>query len=233
MKVLTAITLLLATTLATFACNLQPKFAYRTKGLAVSFANKTVGNYDQVRWNFGDGTTSTEQNPEHIYTEAGVHVFSLTVSDSNNCSTTFEGKVYVFNSHKNTTTAATNTPAISSSASIESTSKMQTENNGTVIDNNTRAKMNTANESTLISQLNNYPNPFAASTTIRFSLSESTQLYAGVYDISGKLVTVLANGVVESGQQQLVLDRDNLAAGIYLVRIETNSQVATRLIVAQ
>ena len=93
--------------------------------------------------------------------------------------------------------------------------------------------MSATKEPTLISQLNNYPNPFAASTTIRFSLSESTQLYAGVYDISGKLVTVLTNGVVESGQQQLVLDRDNLAAGIYLVRIETNSQVATRLIVAQ
>ena len=34
-------------------------------------------------WDFGDGATSSGQNPEHIYTAAGVYTVSLTVSDGN------------------------------------------------------------------------------------------------------------------------------------------------------
>ena len=33
-------------------------------------------------WNFGDGTTSTDQNPTHTYTAAGVYTATLTVTDS-------------------------------------------------------------------------------------------------------------------------------------------------------
>lgn len=32
-------------------------------------------------WNFGDGNTSTEQNPTHVYTGAGVYTVSLTVTN--------------------------------------------------------------------------------------------------------------------------------------------------------
>jgi PKD repeat protein len=33
-------------------------------------------------WNFGDGTTSTEQDPIHTYTSAGLFTVSLTVSNA-------------------------------------------------------------------------------------------------------------------------------------------------------
>ena len=32
-------------------------------------------------WDFGDGTTSTEQNPEHLYTDYGAYTVTLTVSN--------------------------------------------------------------------------------------------------------------------------------------------------------
>lgn len=35
-------------------------------------------------WNFGDGNTSTLQNPSHIYEEGGAYSVSLTISDGNN-----------------------------------------------------------------------------------------------------------------------------------------------------
>ena len=35
-------------------------------------------------WNFGDGTTSTEKNPTHSYTEAGTYTVSLTISNGAN-----------------------------------------------------------------------------------------------------------------------------------------------------
>lgn len=38
-----------------------------------------------VEWNFGDGTTSTEINPTHIYKETGLYEVTLTASDSLGC----------------------------------------------------------------------------------------------------------------------------------------------------
>jgi len=39
----------------------------------------TIGSY---LWDFGDGATSTSQNPEHTYTVAGKYVVTLTVTDN-------------------------------------------------------------------------------------------------------------------------------------------------------
>ena len=52
-------------------CNLSARFNYKTNSLLVTFANSTVGNYNQLTWNFGDGTPSQEANPIHTYTSAG------------------------------------------------------------------------------------------------------------------------------------------------------------------
>ncbi|MCG3164529.1 MAG: hypothetical protein POELPBGB_00283 [Bacteroidia bacterium] len=55
--------------------------------LTVSF---TESSTDAVAWywNFGDGSTTTEQNPTHIYTVQGTYDVSLTVTDLNGCSDT-------------------------------------------------------------------------------------------------------------------------------------------------
>lgn len=53
--------------------------------LTVSFTNTSTGQITNWFWAFGDGTNSTEQNPVHVYTSAGDHTVTLTVSnrDSN------------------------------------------------------------------------------------------------------------------------------------------------------
>jgi PKD repeat protein len=51
--------------------------------LEVSFSDAST-SYDGITswmWDFGDGSTSTEQNPTHSYTAEGIHTVSLTVSD--------------------------------------------------------------------------------------------------------------------------------------------------------
>lgn len=232
MKLFTVIALFFISTFTAFACNLQPKFAYRTKGLTVTFNNKTAGEYINVLWNFGNGATSTANSPQHTYSEAGIHIFSLTVSDKDNCSTTFEGKVYVFDTHKTTTTALP-TPKITTENSNTALTITPTTKKGTVIDNISSAKATTADTQPIISRLNNYPNPFVSSTTLSFEVSEQTAIQVTVYDIWGRIVKVLANGVVESGHQEIVFERENLATGIYLVTISTRKNSATRLIAVQ
>jgi len=48
---------------------------------AVQFIDQSTGYIADWFWDFGDNETSTEQNPEHIYTNPGIYTVSLTVSD--------------------------------------------------------------------------------------------------------------------------------------------------------
>lgn len=52
-------------------------------GETVSFTDNSTLNPTTWFWSFGDGATSTEQNPTHIYNNEGVYTVSLTVGDGN------------------------------------------------------------------------------------------------------------------------------------------------------
>lgn len=45
--------------------------------LRVQFFNNTSGEVNSYRWRFGDGTSSTEREPQHIYNEAGAYDIEL------------------------------------------------------------------------------------------------------------------------------------------------------------
>jgi PKD repeat protein len=47
--------------------------------LNVSFESRSAGNISSFLWNFGDGQTSTEQNPVHQYLSAGIYTVTLEV----------------------------------------------------------------------------------------------------------------------------------------------------------
>ncbi|MFZ5981492.1 MAG: PKD domain-containing protein [Candidatus Zixiibacteriota bacterium] len=53
-----------------------------TVPLTVSFTDQSTYNPTSWNWNFGDGTTSTEQNPSHTYSTIGTYTVSLTVTNA-------------------------------------------------------------------------------------------------------------------------------------------------------
>lgn len=55
---------------------------YQFAGQTVGFIDATLGNPDQWEWEFGDGNTSTEQNPYHQYLNAGTYDVYLTVRNN-------------------------------------------------------------------------------------------------------------------------------------------------------
>ena len=55
--------------------------------LEVQFTDASSGDVDTWEWDFGDGDTSTEQNPLHTYTSAGDYTVSLTVTGDGGSST--------------------------------------------------------------------------------------------------------------------------------------------------
>ncbi|MEO8417032.1 MAG: PKD domain-containing protein, partial [Ginsengibacter sp.] len=53
---------------------------------AIKFQNLSTGPELKYLWNFGDGITSTQQNPSHIYKNEGTYTVSLSITDLYNCS---------------------------------------------------------------------------------------------------------------------------------------------------
>src|SRR4051794_30527420 len=58
-----------------------------TTPLPVSFTDTSTGSPTTWAWNFGDGTTSTLQNPSHTYATGGTYTVNMTASNSAGSST--------------------------------------------------------------------------------------------------------------------------------------------------
>jgi PKD repeat protein len=61
----------------------------RTSGLAplsVQFLDNSSGYPTSWQWDFGDGTTSTEQNPSHTYASPGTYTVGMTATDGSGAS---------------------------------------------------------------------------------------------------------------------------------------------------
>jgi len=54
----------------------KASFNYKDSGIYVSFTNSSTNNFINM-WDFGDGTTSTEQNPTHKYAKGGTYTVKL------------------------------------------------------------------------------------------------------------------------------------------------------------
>ncbi|RYY55927.1 MAG: PKD domain-containing protein [Chitinophagaceae bacterium] len=66
--------------------------------LAVSFTDMSAagsGTVEELAWDFGDGTTSAEKSPTHIYQSAGNFTVSVRVKNSNGCFTTATKSQYI------------------------------------------------------------------------------------------------------------------------------------------
>ena len=73
----------------------------------------------------------------------------------------------------------------------------------------------------------NYPNPFNPSTVIRYELPEGGHVRLAVYDMTGRRVAELMNGLVQAGSHTADFDGSRLASGVYVYRLQSGGQVLT------
>jgi PKD repeat protein len=88
--------------------------------------NSTTGTGVTYLWNFGDGNTSTDQNPFHSFTTSGNHTVKLFVTNAGGCTDSFSRTVVV-----NSTTADFSASNVCVGEVTEFTD-MSTTTNGTV-----------------------------------------------------------------------------------------------------
>ena len=71
----------------------------------------------------------------------------------------------------------------------------------------------------------NYPNPFNPVTMISYQIPLSGLVTLKVYDLTGREIAVLVNGVENSGQHQIQfnIDRYGLSSGVYFYKLTSGS----------
>lgn len=74
----------------------------------------------------------------------------------------------------------------------------------------------------------NYPNPFNPSTTIRYSLPETSQVTLTIYGPLGQLLTMLVNEELPPGTYVLTFNDLTLPSGIYFYHLRAGNYVATK-----
>lgn len=98
------------------------------------------------------------------------------------------------------------------------------------------------NNSTIISEnmllISNYPNPFNPSTIIKYNIpryggSTTGLITLKIYDILGKEITTLVNEKKSPGTYEVTFNGSNLASGIYLVVLKTDSKIKIHKIILQ
>lgn len=66
----------------------------------------------------------------------------------------------------------------------------------------------------------NYPNPFNPTTVIKYQLPKDSYVTLKLYDILGREVKVLADGMKVAGYHEVSLDASQLSSGVYLYSLK-------------
>ncbi|MBT8401926.1 MAG: T9SS type A sorting domain-containing protein, partial [Rhodothermia bacterium] len=77
----------------------------------------------------------------------------------------------------------------------------------------------------------NFPNPFNPTTTFEYAITASQKVQLHVYDVIGRRVATLVNGVQPPNTYRVNFDAADLASGTYFYRLETADKVITRSMV--
>jgi hypothetical protein len=79
----------------------------------------------------------------------------------------------------------------------------------------------------------NFPNPFNPSTIISYQTAGAGQVRLTVYDILGRQVATLVDGIEQPGAHQIRFDGGGLSSGVYVYRIQTAGFVQQRKMILQ
>ena len=77
---------------------------------------------------------------------------------------------------------------------------------------------------------NAYPNPFNPSTTISYDISSDMNVSINVYDVRGRMVAELVNGIKDQGRYEVMWNANESSTGIYFVQLVAGNTTKTQKI---
>ena len=72
-----------------------------------------------------------------------------------------------------------------------------------------------------------FPNPTRGRATVAYRLTESADVRVAIYDVLGREVALVADGAQAEGAHSATFETASLAAGLYVIRVETVSASST------
>ena len=72
-----------------------------------------------------------------------------------------------------------------------------------------------------------YPNPFNPATSINYNVNKFSKVNINIYDVTGKLVSILENSYKPVGNHSIVWKASSLPSGVYFVNLSINSHTET------
>jgi hypothetical protein len=76
-----------------------------------------------------------------------------------------------------------------------------------------------------------YPNPFTGDINLTFTLPYTQQVAIKLYDVTGRVMRNVCSREMRKGLNELLLETKEFAAGVYFVRIETDTEILTEKVI--
>jgi PKD repeat protein len=160
---------------------------------AYTITNLSYGSTLTYLWDFGDSTTSTQQDPSHIYsTSSGPYEICLTVNNGAGCTSTYCDSIF----------------------SADSISRTNSPISFTVVEGNFPLATGIQENSTDIA-INAYPNPFTDQTTFVINSKDDNDSFTfEMTDVLGKVVRT-----IKTNEKQFTVSRQDLKNGMYFYSV--------------
>jgi len=88
-------------------------------------------------------------------------------------------------------------------------------------------------EADFASEVKVFPNPASDLVNFSFNLKSTDWVKAAVYDQQGRIVTQLAEGMMNTGTHSLRWDASQVSAGMYLIKISSAEEALTRRVIVR
>jgi PKD repeat protein len=239
-------------------CRLTAKFSINSLVQCITdnkfvFTDLTTGGTGALTyyWDFNDSTSSTEQNPVHVYGKPSDHDISLTVKDSYGCSSgyllqitvgpvpsagftitpnTVDGQYYTFNNTSSVASGWLNYIwdfGDGSGSTLVSPSKLYSLAGTYHVKLITSASGGCMDSVTQTLTVNNIfkvsNNPTSTTSTVTYLPNSNSSTICIINEATGKLVKVQKVGTVAGNLTNTKIDLSKLSSGTYVIVIENSN----------
>jgi hypothetical protein len=163
-------------------------------------------------WSFGDGTSSVDPYPTHVYANGGPYQLCLTIADASGCTSTYCDDVSIDENGIYTGLIVDGRPGMLRS--------------GFTIRVISELPMAVA-ERNVVEEVSMWPNPVEDIIGLSFHSSRNANLILSIIDLNGRMIRS-SNNAVNVGNNRHTISVADLEAGMYLLQISDGAQSTSR-----